>query len=67
MIWRIVRIKDIRSQRILLDLHDSSDHTAARLAQWDKRRPAEREAVGSNPGRTNTQGLKITEEKVLPL
>ena len=41
--------------------------TAARLAQWDKRRPAEREAVGSNPDRTNTQGLKITEEKVLPL
>ena len=32
--------------------------TAARLAQWDKRRPAEPEAVGSNPGQTNTQGLK---------
>ena len=31
--------------------------TAARLAQWDKRRSAEREAVGSNPGLTNTQGL----------
>ena len=31
--------------------------TAAWLAQWDKRRSAEREAVGSNPGRTNTQGL----------
>ena len=31
--------------------------TATRLAQWDKRRSAEREAVGSNPGRTNTQGL----------
>ena len=30
--------------------------SAARLAQWDKRRSAEREAVGSNPGRTNTQG-----------
>ena len=28
--------------------------TAARLAQWGKRRSAEREAVGSNPGRTNT-------------
>ena len=25
------------------------------------------EVVGSNPGRTNTQGLKIIEEKVLPL
>ena len=31
--------------------------TAARLAQWDKRRSAEREALGSNPGRTKTQGL----------
>ena len=31
--------------------------TAARLAQWDKGRSAVREAVGSNPGRTNTQGL----------
>ena len=30
---------------------------AARLAQWDKCRPVEREAIGSNPGRTNTQGL----------
>ena len=26
--------------------------TAARLAEWDKRRSAEREAVGSNPGHT---------------
>ena len=31
--------------------------TAARLAQLGERRSAEREAVGSNPGRTNTQGL----------
>ena len=29
----------------------------ARLAQWNKRQSAEREAVGSNPGRTSTQGL----------
>ena len=32
------------------------DLTAARLAQLDKRRSAEREAAGSSPGRTNTQG-----------
>ena len=32
-----------------------SEATAARLAQWDKRRSAEREAVGSNPSRTKTQ------------
>ena len=31
--------------------------TAARLAQWDERRSAEREVAGSDPGRTNTQGL----------
>ena len=41
--------------------------TAARLAQLGERRSAEREVVSSNPGRTNTQGLKITEEKVLSL
>ena len=34
-----------------------SEATPARLAQWDKRRSAEREAVGSNPGRTKTQGI----------
>ena len=34
-----------------------SDNIAARLAQLGERRSAEREAVGSNPGRTNTQGL----------
>ena len=33
------------------------DLTAARLAQLGERRSAEREAVGSNPGRTNTRGL----------
>ena len=27
------------------------------LAQFDERRSAEREAAGSSPGRTNTQGL----------
>ena len=31
--------------------------TAARLAQLDMRRSAEREAAGSSPGRTNNQGL----------
>ena len=32
--------------------------TAAWLAQLGECRSAEREAVSSNPGRTNTQGLK---------
>ena len=34
-----------------------SDYNYARLAQLGERRSAEREAVGSNPGRTNTQDL----------
>ena len=38
-----------------------------RIGQLDKHRSAKREAAGSHPGQTNTQGLKITEEKVLPL
>ena len=36
----------------------------ARLAQLDKRRPTEREAVDSKPGRTSTKGLQKTERKV---
>ena len=32
-------------------------HTAARLAQLEKRRSAEREVVSSNPGWTNNQYL----------
>ena len=38
-----------------------------RIGQLDKHRSAEREAAGSHPDQTNTQGLKITEEKLLPL
>ena len=41
--------------------------TAAWLAQLGERQSAEREVVGSNPGRTYTKGLKITDDKVLPL
>lgn len=36
-------------------------------AQLDKRRFAELEVVGSNPGRVKTTDLKITQENVLPL
>ena len=38
-----------------------------RIAQLGRHRSAAREAACSHPGQTNTQGLKITEEKVLPL
>ena len=41
--------------------------TADRLVQLVEYRTTVREVVGSNPGWTNTQGLLITEEKVLPL
>ena len=41
--------------------------TADRLAQLVERRTTVREVEGSSPDRTNTQGLKITEENVLPL
>ena len=41
--------------------------TADRLAQLVERRTSVREVSGSSPDRTNTQGLKITEENMLPL
>ena len=37
------------------------------LAQLVEHRTTIRAGVGLNPGWTNTQGLLITEEKVLPL
>ena len=37
------------------------------LAQLGERQSAEQEAADSNPNRTNTQGLKITDEKLLVL
>ena len=39
----------------------------SRLAQLDRRWSNEREFAGSNPNKTNIQGLKITEENVLSL
>ena len=41
--------------------------TVAQLTQLDKHPSTELEAACLNQGWTNTQGLKITEEKVLPL
>ena len=46
-------------------LHTSFVETAAWLAQLEEHWFAERKVVGSNPSWTNTQGLKITEKKVL--
>ena len=41
--------------------------TAAWLAHVDEQRTTEREVGVQGPDRTHTQGLKITEENVLPL
>ena len=43
------------------------DDTVARLAQLDKRRYAKQEVEGSNPGQTNSRGLKITIKKTVLL
>ena len=44
------------------------DNIVARLAQLDKRRPyAKQEVEGSNPGQTNTRGLKVTIKKTVLL
>ena len=41
--------------------------TDAWLAQVVERQSSVRKVEGSTPDRTNTQGLKITEQNVLPL
>ena len=51
---RALPIGPIRQQKNVAHNHIIA---AAQLAQWDQRLSAEREAVGSNPGRTNSQGL----------
>ena len=51
-------------------LKNSSHHGVSHhgpMAQLVEHQTFVREIAGSNPGQTNTQGLKKTEEKVLPL
>ena len=50
-------------------LHDTARNSCEGdyCAQLVEHLAVTREVVGSNPGRINTQDLKITEEKVLPL
>ena len=45
----------------------SNEVDRAPVAQLVERPAVTREVAGSNPGQINTQDLKITEEKVLPL
>ena len=40
-----------------MELAKTQSHEFAWLAQLGERRSTEREVAGSNPGRTNTQGL----------
>ena len=51
------KIKLAMNAGIRLSFYLGHALTAARLAQLGERRSAEREAIGSNPGWTNTQGL----------
>ena len=48
-------------------MYDICMYVDAWLAWLGKCQSVEREVMGSNPGQTNTQGLWITERKVLPL
>ena len=59
-----VNVKDITTSSSFLCLCPLN---RAPVAQLVEHRAAMREVVSSTPARTNTQGLKITEEKVLPL
>ena len=56
-----------KSQKVVISPQKFLSSQFAWLAQLGERWSAERQVAGSNPGRTNTQGLKITEKKVLPL
>ena len=51
------KIKLAMNAGIRLSFYLGHALTAARLAHLGEGRSAEQEAVGSNPGRTNTQGL----------
>ena len=56
-IWWSVKGTDKKVIGATLAPQEPKLPTVARLAQLDKRRSTEREAAGSSPGRTNTQGL----------
>ena len=50
-------VQGVKSYKMIVQGPSLLRRRPARLAQRDKRRSAEREAVGSNPGRTKTQGI----------
>ena len=56
-----------KSQKVVISPQKFLSSQFAWLAQLGERWSAEQQVAGSNPARTNTQGLKITEKKVLPL
>ena len=56
--WQFPVVLFTMLHKVDSSVESEDDHlTAAWLAQLEERRPAEREIVGSNPGRTNTQDL----------
>ena len=56
--WQFPVVPFTMLHKVDSSVESGDDHlTAAWLAQLEERRSAEREIVGSNPGRTNTQDL----------
>ena len=64
---RAIQTTIVKSRGLTEFSTEMYDLIGDRLAQLVEHRTAVREVAGSNLDRTNTQGLKITEEKVLPL
>ena len=56
--WQFPVVPFTMLHKVDSSVESGDDHlTAAWLAQLEERRSAEREIVGSNPGRTNTQDI----------
>ena len=60
------QVSDVKLVQCFTQLFSRFYHRAP-VAQLVEHRAVMQEVAGSNPGRINTQDLKITEEKVLPL
>ena len=55
--WGSWNLREDHEKNMALNVGSGEKLTAAWLAQLEERQSAEREVAGSNPGRTNTQGL----------
>jgi len=63
----IILVKDAPTKYSSIVEHVRTCLLLHRLAQLVERRTTVRDVSGSSPDRTNTQGLKTTEENMLPL